>query len=424
MTDTAGPLRIAVNLVGDADHGRLAESRFVERPYLPGGEHNMYEFAFAAAALGHDVELRGWLHRPSFQRLAVGAGTQPRVELEARYPRAGDLVIVPEGWRDPLEYGQVLLSPATPALFLLAAPGLFGWPFTASWELPDPLTVGLDTVARPEHFKAASDLGFRLLTHSPAIADAGRNAGAECSFVGTGRPAWTPPPPTDKRIDVAAVMDNRWAPLAEEVLRSLEPHVTVDRVEQVDNDELLERLSRARILVWPSRIEGHATIPWEARSAGCVPVALDSNRFAVGLDPAHGALLVSDHWQLASTVMTLLEDRPRLQQLSELGRRTAPAEVDWKAYLARVEAFLASTGGPDTAVAPRAGIGEALRRRWDQRAENAQSRLEAVTGELIHRTEEVAGVRKELASVRDELDALKARRSVRTALAAARMLNR
>src|ERR1700733_6599614 len=90
------------------------------------------------------------------------------------------------------------------AIFILAAPGLFGWPFVGSgWQPVDPLTVSLDRLARPEYFRGMAALGFRLVTHSAGIVDAAAAAGGEGAFVGTGRPNWTAPPPADKSIDVA-----------------------------------------------------------------------------------------------------------------------------------------------------------------------------------------------------------------------------
>jgi hypothetical protein len=177
-----------------------------------------------------------------------------------------------------------------------------------------------------------------------------------------------------KDVDVAAVLDNRWAPLVERVLGDL-GNVAVDRIGPVSNEEILTRFARARVLVWPSRIEGHATIPWEARMMGCVPVALDSNRFAVGLDEAHGAVLVESVKEIGPAVQTLLADPARWETLSERGRRTAPQEVDWNEYVGRVRAFLDTF--PDRAVSrdAAAGIGAALSGWIEERAADAQARL-------------------------------------------------
>lgn len=333
MSASNGPARVVVNLVGDPVHGRLAEARWVEQPYIGGGWRTLYELAFAAAVCGYEVELRGWLHRPTFDRLAVRAGVRPRVDLPARMPEATDLVVVPDGWRNPLDYLRVVLSPARLALAVLGPIGMSGWPFVGpGWELPDPLTMDLDAVGRPEHFAAMDALGFALLTNSPGVAAAAHAAGVQCTFVGTARPL----PESEsvstgvKEVDVAALMDNRWGPLAEGVLSELDGACSIDRIERVANDELLARLARARVLVWPSRIEGHASIPWETRSVSCVPVALGSNRFAVGLSDECGAVVVDTVAELAPAVRRLLADPKRLKGLAERARRTAPFEVDWK----------------------------------------------------------------------------------------------
>jgi hypothetical protein len=80
--------RVVVNLVGDPVHGKLAESRFEERRFLYGGERGMYELAFAAAALGYEVELRGWLRHGDFEHLEAATGSSPAVGLPARRPAA------------------------------------------------------------------------------------------------------------------------------------------------------------------------------------------------------------------------------------------------------------------------------------------------------------------------------------------------
>lgn len=374
--------RIVVNLVGDPDHGRLAESRFVERPFLPGGEQNLYSLAFAAAYLGHDVELRGWLDKPTFERMKSATGAAPRVGLDARSPAVDDFVVMPEGWREPLDYARLVMSPARLAIYILAAPGLFGWPFIdGPWEPPDPLTVSLADVARPEHFQGMAALGCQLVTHSPGIVEAARTAGVACEFLGTGQSIAAPLVSAEKSVDVLALLENRWAPLAQRVLSKLDG-LSIDRVERVSNEEMAARMARARVLVWPSRVEGHASIPWEARRVGCVPVALGSNPFAVGLDEDHGALVVDEVDQIAPATRALLSDPPRWQLMSRRGRETAPAEGDWDAYIGRVERFLAAPPPADPVRAPLAGVGRALEAYVENRAVEAQTRLERTAEEL------------------------------------------
>ncbi|MBV9471362.1 MAG: hypothetical protein JO206_00240 [Solirubrobacterales bacterium] len=424
-------MRVVVDLVGERAHGLLAESRFVQRPFLPGGEHNMYEFAFAAASIGLEVELRGWLERAAFERLADGVGAAPRVGLSARLPEPNDLVVVPEGWADPLEYARLLMSPARIAIFVLAPPGLFGWPWVApGWTRPDPLSVDLDAVAKPAHFQAPHGLGISLLTHSPGIATAAQAAGVPCAFVGTGRPdPPTPQPGIERSVDVAALTSNRWAPLVAEVV----PHLrglTVDLVGESSNEEVIARLTQARVLLWPSRIEGHATIPWEARSVGCVPVALSTNRFAVGLHEDAGAVVVDDVSDLAPAVHALLANEDRWRELSTRAAGTAASEVDWLAYVDRVRSFISSVppAAPDRAAL--AGMGGALT-DWIEAQFSRAQRLEEISVELervradrdrLHVQEEHARAERDQAA--RKLIELQNRRAVRIALRLAALRNR
>ena len=405
------PGRLVVSLIGDPVHGQLAESRFVDRRFLPGGEHNMYELAFAAAAAGWPVELRGWLHRETYEAFRAAAGTAPSVDLEPRPPIADDLVVVPEGWRDPLDYARLLLSPARLAIFILAAPGLFGWSFqSAPWSPPDPLTVALNEVATPAQFRAMHELGFSLLTHSPGIQAAAQAAGAPCSFVGTGRPYAVEAPGRGaaRSTAVAALLANRWAPLVERVAGELDD-LSVDLIEEAPNSEVLVRLSRAQILLWPSRIEGHATIPWEARSVGCVPVALSTNRFAVGLDEGSGAVVVDTVDELAPAIRRLFADRSWLSELSARAREHARAEVDWGSYVERVGAVLAAMGEPSAARDALAGMGSALAAWQTEQSDSWQRRLEELTAEqqrLSADRDRLAGIDAELERVRGDRDRL------------------
>ena len=68
--------RLVVDMVGDPEEGRLSESAFVTKPFAFGGELCCIALAFAAAELDFDVELRGWIHEPTFRRFreATSAG--------------------------------------------------------------------------------------------------------------------------------------------------------------------------------------------------------------------------------------------------------------------------------------------------------------------------------------------------------------
>jgi hypothetical protein len=423
--------RLVVDMVGDAGEGRLAESQFVDKPFAFGGEANCVALAFAAAELGYDAELRGWIHEPTFRRFEEASRAVPRVDLPAREPEPHDFVVVPEGWADSLPYLQLSLSPARLAIYVLAAPGLFGWPFAGEgWSPPDPLTVRIGELARPEHFRGMRALGFELLTHSEGIASAAQSAGEECRFTGVGEP-WEPPSSREPReVDVLALMHNRWAPLAQKVLERLNG-LNVDAVPTVPNDEMLRRMGRAKVLVWPSRIEGHATIPIEARAMGCVPVALDTNPFGAALDEEHGVLTVGSVDAIPLAVRTLLDDDVKLNELSERGQSAARELTDWSPFVDRVRAFLECAPPADSARQARAVAGaslrESLRRERAARQAQLEERLlqvEVARHELTGATQRQARLLDENFYLRGELDRLSRIPFVRAVLAAQNLRSR
>jgi hypothetical protein len=325
---------------------------------LGGGGRSLHELAVAIAATGRDVELRGRVSRPELARLADAAGAAPRVDLPVRRPGAGEVVIVPEGYQHAVQYARLSLSPARRILLLLGPPGLTGWPFTADWSgKPDPLTVALDAVARPEHFRAMDQAGFDLWTHSPGMAQAVEESGVACTLIGTGTPLPFPVP-GNRPHDVVWVQANRWAPLARSVVERLE--ATTLGVPEVPHTRMLELLGTGRTLVWPSRIEGQSRIQIEARAAGTVPVALDSNRFAAGLDEAGGAVLVGSLEEMVEEIHRLLADPGRSGELSTRARRAALAQVDWESYVGRVDRALDTVPSRDPAGETRALLAAAL----------------------------------------------------------------
>ena len=67
-----------------------------------------------------------------------------------------------------------------------------------------------------------------------------------------------PEPDGDRSTDIAGLMENRWAPLVEEVLSEIGDGGWSIASRAVSNDEVLRRFGRSRILVWPSpESEGH-----------------------------------------------------------------------------------------------------------------------------------------------------------------------
>jgi hypothetical protein len=198
---------------------------------------------------------------------------------------------------------------------------------------------------------------------------------------------------------VAAIMANRWSPLARAVADEL-GDLHVDTIEEVDNAQLVSRLARARILLWPSRIEGHATIPWEARSVGCVPVALSTNRFAVGLTEAAGAYTVDVVEEMAPAIRGLLHDRERWRGLSERGREQAREESNWERYVERVGEVLSAVPARRLGREPLAGMGRSLIDRETERNRVWQERLAESDAEL----ERVVADRDRLAEADAELE--------------------
>jgi hypothetical protein len=204
-------------------------------------------------------------------------------------------------------------------------------------------------------------LGFGLITHSQGIVAAAAGAGVACRYVGMGGPSRFPEPEGPRPTDVVGLMENRWAPLVEQVLARLDGGPSVDRVPAVSNAEVLRRFARARLLLWPSRMEGHATIPIEARAMGCVPVALDSNPYLAGAGEEFGMVVVPSLEAMARAVPELLADPARLERLSAAGRDWARRHDDWDAFRGRVEGWLADAGDQPPGHGALAGVGAAVR---------------------------------------------------------------
>ena len=191
---------------------RLPASEPDDRPWIGGGERSMYELAFALAALGHDVELRGSVSLAAYTKLAQVTDRHPAITAPSRRPLPDEIVLLPEGFADPMAFATVALSAARPVLVLLAVPGFFGWSFEQGWSLPDPLSVDLASVNRPASYQAMAATGLELWTNSTGIKAAAMAAGVECQWVGNGSPGPSPKP-VDKIRDVAIIGGNRWEPL-------------------------------------------------------------------------------------------------------------------------------------------------------------------------------------------------------------------
>lgn len=432
---------VICTLGGDRNLWHLPRSHFTDRISIGGGERLLYELAVAVAATGREVELRGDLSEPVLAEMCRSAGVSPKTEMGPRLPESGDLVIVPEGWRDPAAYARIALSPARSVLLILAAPGLFGWPFVEEWSRPDPLVVDPAKLARPEHFHGMAAMGFELWADSPGIVDAARTADVDCALIGSGRPV-PYPDLIEKRYDVVWLEENPWAPLA----RSVADRLPISRcpIPETGREEMLHMLGAGRILIWPSRVEGQALAQIEARAMGTVPVALDTNPFAVGLDEEGGAVLVSSVEEMAPAIERLLSRPDDLAERSERAVRSARAQTDWRTFVAGVDDVLSAMEERNGGHAARSGVGRALRHHYealtaekDEHARRATAaQQESARAELLHlqgkdlmkqlaqAREKHLQTRRSLAKTERKLGRLRNRRAVRLALGVAAALER
>jgi hypothetical protein len=219
-------------------------------------------------------------------------------------------------------------------MMILAPVGLFGPALHPGWTQSDLLSVPVESVAQPDLFHAIAAAGFVLWTNSPGTASAAHDAGLECTYLGTGSPL-PPPCPVPRTYDVAFVEANRWRALAESVAAQLDASCL--RIgPQVGWNGVAAELAKARILIWPSRIEGNSRIQREARTVGTVPVALPS-RFTPDLNERSGAVVVESLEQMPAVIEALLRDPLHLRELSRRAVEWARTQLDWQAYIARVD---------------------------------------------------------------------------------------
>jgi hypothetical protein len=275
-----------------------------------------------------------------------------------------------------------MLAPGRTAILVLSATGLFGWPFTAGWERREPLDVDPAAVGHPEHLAAMDALGFTVWTNNPHVMRQAADAGVVAHDLKSGLP--TPPPAVPaKTVDVVAVTDNRWWPLTERAVASLDGGVTVDRVPSLTRDELQHRLGAGRIFLHMAAIEGHSALGEEARLHGTVPIGLASNRFGVGFREDEGGLAVERPEDAGAAVSALLGDPQRLARVADAGRRKAVDELRWEPFVAKVRAALDALPEGDAARPARGEIGRMLA---DERlgllglANEAQGRWEELRG--------------------------------------------
>ena len=367
-----------------------------------GGHRILHELAVAIAATGRRVEVRGSFDLAELNMLSDAAGASPELPQESREPGARDVVVMPEGFDDPLTFGSVMLSGARAILLLLAPSGLFGWPFVGGWARQDPLEVRLDRVGLPQHYRAMAAMGFELWCNAPLLAEQIRAAGVAGTYVGAGRPVPFPDP-LPKRYDVVTLANNRWAEHALAVVARLDGSVVHHEIPPGPNEDVLREFGRAKILVHPLRIEGDSRIGQEARGMGAVPVVLNTNPFRVGLDEEGGAVAVSSLEEMPAAITELLADPDRLAALRERGMREARKHLEWTSYVTRIDDVLSRPVDRD-------GAGEAralLRRSIIRREDSLRDRLHAEQARAADLEQSRATVRTELEAHVAELDQAK-----------------
>jgi hypothetical protein len=230
------------------------------------------------------------------------------------------------------------------------------------------LTVPVDSVALPEHFRAMAALGVDLWTHMLPIQERALAVGASCEFIGNGDPLPAAVAPDVKDVPVAYLQANGWRSFAERV--AAEMQTPVHGIPEGDHDTVMEAVAAARVLLWPARVTGHGRVLWEARMRGTVVVGLSSNIYAVGLEESCGAIAVDSLERMPEVVESLLADPPRLRALSQAGVRSAREQVDWQRYLQRVDGAITATEGrtQDDSASARAAIGDRVATLLDERS--------------------------------------------------------
>jgi hypothetical protein len=306
------------------------------RTPLTGGERSLYELATALSVLGLEVELRGHLHEGILSTLTEAAGAGPRVGFPPRRPEPGEIVILPEGLKEIDLFLACHLSAARTVVDLLGPPGLYGWSFLPGWSPGDSLTLEPASVGTPAMYRSMAELGFTLWSNAHGLVEAGRRAGVTVEWTGTGTPVPFPDPPV-KTADVALIQESRWFPLAESVIQRLSGASVLSVLPEHHAEySLSEALGPARILPWPSRVEGSSRIAREARAVGTVPVALDINPFATREDHGDGTVLVPDLDGMLRETNRLLEAPDELAERAVRVARSARADADWGRFVERV----------------------------------------------------------------------------------------
>ena len=346
----------------------VAGAELHERTDIQGGIRTMHELAVAVAATGRQVELRGAVSRP-IARLPRGRRRRmPGAALRrTRRPGGRDIVVIPEGGEDPLRFARYVLSRARLVLAILAPTGQFGWPFVSPWKAEPHLTVPLDTLGRPEHFRAMASLGIDLWTHMTRIHELALAAGARCEFIGNGDPR-PQAPASPKDTPVVFLEASRWRPLRGRGRRA-DAHPRPDDPGGRPGDDRLQSLPGPRCCSCPRA--WRATAVFCARRARWAPSwsasRARSTPWAWMRPPERSPSTRLQ--EMAGTVEDLLADPGRLLAISEAGRASARAQLDWPRYVDRVDRAITATEEreDDAGASARAEFGERIGVLLDER---------------------------------------------------------
>jgi hypothetical protein len=433
MTPGPGERRLVLVLPNDEVQLRLPSGMLLEHQWLHGGIRSVLELAFAAATLGWEVELRGWVDRGAYDELAALTGVAPRIPGEPRAAQAQDIVALGNAHPEPLQYAAHWLSPASLVLLAFSPFGQFGWPFADAWAPVSPLEGTRELYNQPEHLAAVAAMDIAVWTNAVTLQLMATAAGARAAYLGAGEPIPPPEVTGEKPVDAVWLSNNRWAEpagaVAAEVSGKAQPIGVVGR------PEMLRALGAAKLLIYPGRCEGEPRITREARAMGAVPVVIrDANPFSSRMDEEHGVALADSLEAMPELIRELLSDPVRLTELRERGIATARAETEWGPYLGRVATALATVPAADPGCGARAAIGRRLRTQLGEVIPGlaaARQRVEELEAELVRvnaRNIELEVERLALARRKDDteqaLAALRARRAVRWSMSAANVWRR
>ena len=305
-----------------------------DRVSASGGERSLYELALAAQLAGYNVELRGEASKVLLSFVESAGGVALSCPETFREITDKDIIIFPEVI-SPHQLFNYFHSGARLVMYQLSVPGSITWDGTPEWTLQRLTTVPFESLGRPESFQAFDRLGVEMWTHSEGIALAGERAGVHVTRFGIG-PLLDVPSPVERSFDVAIVTENRWGQWAEDIVAKL-PEASILRIPKRERVySLASELRHAKVLVFPSRVEGLPRIVGEAASVGTVPVVLGTNPFLTEGDWGKGVVLVDHLDDMANATRDLLADDHRWRALSTAAAASRAERGDLAAFVGRV----------------------------------------------------------------------------------------